>query len=440
MRTLATAWFSLCAALSAGNPRVDFAFGALAEARGDEAAAAAHFEDARRADPTAGPLVRRAISRLLDAGDRSAAVAMFREFAACRPEDLAVQIEYADFLANHGKGDALAEKLAVETLDRMLAAHPGSPAVVQRLAMLAPARTGELAATLSDEDPAAVMLFASLSRGLHDSEDLVARAEVDRRFLKSLEVHPEDATLARRVSEHFRTTDRSAEAIRALQLHVAAAPWSLGLRARLGVLLFSAGRDEEGRRELGELLVIAPEQTLAHQALAKHFRKAGDEARAMHHQAELLRIRGGDPDEFVKLAAELLDDDQPARARILLEKAAFDHPDSFPVLRGLAIATRRDPVTRSRASRLFREAEALLPEGETPDSSFLFESAEAFIEAGRSKDAEERLRAAIRSMPAGERQETATALRRLAGLWESEERNLSAAKALRQRADALDPP
>ena len=43
-------------------------------------------------------------------------------------------------------------------------------------------------------------------------------------------------------------------------------------------------------------------------------------------------------------------------------------------------------------------------------------------------------------MPADAKQETATALRRLAGLWESGNRNAAAAKALRQRADALDPP
>lgn len=425
---------------ASADPLVDFAFGVLAEQRGDEAKAAGLFEKARLADPTAGPLVRRGVARLLANGDRAAAVSMFREYAMARGDEAGVQIEYADFLMNQGRGDSLAEKLAIETLERVLASHPGDPVVIQRLVAIVPDRAAELAGTLADDDPESAILFASLSRGLHDGDDLTARAEVDRRYAKALGNHPQDAALARRASDHFRNTKRSDQAIRVLRSHVEAAPWSLDLRARLGVLCFSAGQDDEGREILENLLVIAPEHALTHQALAKYFRKSGDVAEAMRHQAELLRIRGGDPGEFVKLAGEFLAADQPAKARILLEKAAFDHPNDFPILRALAIATRRDPETRDRAPRLFRDAEALLEDGETADPEFLIESAECLIETGRSRDAEERLRSAIRAMPADARAQTAAALRRLAGLWEAENRNAAAAKALRRRADALDPP
>lgn len=433
--------FVFTAALAAAaDPRVDFAFGVLAEQRGEETKAAEHFENARRQDPAAGPLVRRAVSRLLAAGDRAAAVAMFREFAAARREEPDVQIEYADFLTNQGHGDSVAEKLARETLERVLASQPGSPAVIQRLVALAPDRAADLAATLADDDPASAMLFASISRGLHDGDDLAARAEVDRRFAKAVAKHPENAALARRASEHFRNTRRSNEAIDILRQHTAAAPWSLDLRARLGVLLFAAGRADEGRETLEKLLVIAPRHALAHQALAKHFRTSGHAAEARRHSAELLRIRGGGAAEFVELADELLAADEPAAARLLLEKAAFDHPDDFAVLRGLAIASRRDPATRRLAPRLFREAEALMADGAPADPAFLVESAECLMEAGQEKAAEERLRSAIRAYPPDARKETAAALRRLAGLWEAGNRNAAAAKALRQRAAALDPP
>ena len=63
---------------------------------------------------------------------------------------------------------------------------------------------------------------------------------------------------------------------------------------------------------------------------------------------------------------------------------------------------------------------------------------EALIAQGQSKAAEDRLRAAIKSYPPESKKETAAALRRLALLWETENRNLDAARALRQRADALD--
>ena len=54
--------------------------------------------------------------------------------------------------------------------------------------------------------------------------------------------------------------------------------------------------------------------------------------------------------------------------------------------------------------------------------------------------AEERLRLAIRTYPPEQKKESATALRRLAGIWQLENRNGEAAKALLQRADSLDPP
>jgi hypothetical protein len=60
------------------------------------------------------------------------------------------------------------------------------------------------------------------------------------------------------------------------------------------------------------------------------------------------------------------------------------------------------------------------------------------IEQGQTKAAEERLRTAIKTFPAEAKKETANALRRLALLWETENRNLDAARALRQRADGLD--
>ena len=90
------------------------------------------------------------------------------------------------------------------------------------------------------------------------------------------------------------------------------------------------------------------------------------------------------------------------------------------------------------ASRLFREAEAIRPADAKLEPAFLVESAEAMLDQGQTKAAEERLRSAIRAFPAEAKKETATALRRLALLWETENRNGDAARALRRRADALD--
>jgi hypothetical protein len=97
---------------------------------------------------------------------------------------------------------------------------------------------------------------------------------------------------------------------------------------------------------------------------------------------------------------------------LLLEKAAFDHPENPELKMKLAVATHRDPETRSRATRMFRAAEAAFPGDNITDPTFLTAAAEAMIEAGQSRAGEERLRAAIRAYPPEAKKETAAALRR----------------------------
>ncbi len=425
--------------VAAVNPRLEYALGVLAECRGEADPAATHFENARKADPLAAPVVERGVLRLLAAGDRPGALLIYQEFAAARPHDLTAQIGYADFVTQQGKGDALALKLAAETLDAALVQHPGHPQIIRRLVSLDASRAPGLLDGLSADDPAAVLLFAALSRGRHDADDAAVRAEIDRRFLLALDAHPENPVLARAASDHFRDSKRLDQAIEVLKRHTQAAPWSLDAGVRLGILEFSAKRDDAGAKTLEEVLAIHPRQALAHQALAKFHRLRGDAELAIRHAGELLKIRGGSPSEFLKLADQRLAADDPREARLLLEKAVFQHPDNVELGIKLAIATRRDSETRSRAARLFREAEVAVSGGKITDPAFLTESAEALIESGQSRAGEERLRAAIRAYPPDAKKQTAAALRRLAALWETEKRNPEAARALLQRADALDP-
>lgn len=424
---------------AAVNPRVEYAFGVLDECRGAEESAAVHFENARLADPAARPLVERSVARMLAANDRAGAIRLFRELAAARPDDLATQLAYADFLANEGRGDALATRLAVETLDASLAKNPGDPEIIRRLCALDRSRAAGLLEMLAADDPAAVMLYATLAKSLLDGGDDSGSAETDRRFLAAIEAHRENPVLARGASEHFRNTQRLDQAIEVLQRHTAAAPWSIDLRVRLGVLHFSAKHDAAGESVLKEVLAIHPRHALAHQSLAKFYQLRNQPGLAAYHSGELLKIRGGSPSEFTRLADTFLASGNAREARILLEKAVFNHPDDADLRMKLAIATHRDPETRARAARMFREAESAPPGGRISDPAFLTASAEALIESGQSKAGEERLRAAIRSYPPDAKRETAAALRRLAALWIAENRNAEAARALNLRADSLDP-
>jgi hypothetical protein len=187
------------------------------------------------------------------------------------------------------------------------------------------------------------------------------------------------------------------------------------------------------------VLAIDPRHALAHQALAKRYRLGGKPELADFHTGELLKIRGGSPSEFIKLADEQMASGHPREARLLLEKAVFNHPDHPDLRMKLAVAAHRDPETRAMSSRLFREAETAFPGGKISDPAFLTESAETLIDSGQSRAGEERLRAAIRAYPPEAKRETAAALRRLAALWNAENRNADAARALLLRADSLDP-
>jgi Flp pilus assembly protein TadD len=424
------------------DARVEFTLGILEEIRG-VATAAAHFEKARLADPLALPLVQRAVKQRLAAHDRAAAVKLFRDLATARPEDLEVQLLFADFLTEQAQGDTIAVKLATDTLVASLEKYPGSPEVIRRLYAIY--QTSDLAAQatkLLDQltlgDPASALLFATLTRGASEAEATANREKLDRHYLQALASRPELASLARSASDYFRESERPDLAVEVLEKHLAAAPSSLDLRTRLGVLFFAAKQDERGEAVLKQVLEIDPKQALAHQALAKFYRSHEKPALARNHASELLKLRSGSADEFLKLAAEFLVADDPRSARLLLERAVFAYPDHLQMLQKLAIASHRDPTTQDLAPRLFRQAEAAKLGMEKLEPAFLIEFAAALIAQGQSQAAEERLRTAIRAYPPEAKKETAAALRQLASLWESENRNTEAAKALRQRADGLE--
>lgn len=429
--------------ISSGNPRQDFARAVLESMRGNEDESAKRLELARSADPTALPLVQRAVDQKLKSGDRLGAVELYRQLAEARQDDLDIQLGYVDFLQARGSGDSIARGQSIKILNESLAKHPGNPDIVERLFRLAGAdadksRQVELLEMLSSDEPQSAILYATLTKSISNEDDERALSRIDERFLTSMEKSPRSPMLAREASEHFRSSGRLDEAIRMLALHVKASPSSLDLRVRLGILCFSAKRDQEGEKALKEVLEIHPGKALAHQSLAKFYRLRGNVPMARIHAAEVLKIRGGTRSEFLNLAQEWLDAGEPRQARLLLEKGVFDFPDSSQLAAKLAIATHRDPETRELAMRLFKEAEESLAEENSKDPEFLIAAAEALITQGQGQAAEEKLRTAIRLYPPEAKKETAAALRRLAALWESENRNAEAARSLRQRADSLD--
>lgn len=436
--------FALLPLCALAEPKQDYARGVLERMRGNDPTE--WFESALKADPGAWPLVSEAAGLRQAAGDIASASGLLREYSAAHPERLEVQLAYADFLRDSSPGDDLAAKLAGEALEKTLEHHPGELAVIRRLFRSYEQRgmrekSIELFGEVAQRPGAGPALAAAeMARTLFPGEDEEARARVDAVFEQAMERSPEDPVLARAASEHFRKSGRLAHAIEMLQTHAEADPTSLKLRVRLGVLLFAAERGDEGEGVLKEVLEIDPRQALAHQALAKYYRRQEDPDRARPHAVAVLKIRGGDAGEFVQLAGELLEGERPREARLLLEKGLFHHPEDPAIAVELAIATRRDPSTRDGAAWRFREAEALSgEEGPATVPAFQLEFAECLLESGNTPAAEKRLRTAIKAYGPDDKKETARALRRLAAIWQEEGRNESAARSLLSRAEALDP-
>lgn len=422
---------------------LDFTYGALAEERGDEEAAKNFYHKAYRESPTALPLVRLEVERLLEMGERGEAFAVFEGMLESRPDDVLLSIEFGDFLAEVGKGDGVADGKRLEAYRSALKKAPGDYLPLERLIRFAREkgnddRARKLLEELSLDSPEAVRYYVSTTKSLYDSRDEEAQERISKCFSVAMGKHPEWGDIARAASEHFREAGELDKAIGMLERHIEVRPSSLDLRVRLGILMFVAGRDSEGVGILSEVLEIHPKMALAHESLAKHYRQASRLDEARYHAAELLKIRGGRVEEFLTLADEMSEGGEVRAARLLLEKAVFDFPENAELMMKLALATARDPETKEQAARLFREAENMLANPAEMSPDFLLESARELIAQGQVKAAEERLRNAIKGFPAEAKAESAAALRELAGIWMSEGRNLDAAGALIKRAEALE--
>ena len=436
-------WILASASMAWGDSLLDYSYGVLEESRGEDEKAAAHYEAAFEADPTALPLVRMMADLKMGENNRSAAIGVWIGALKERPDDAAVWLEYGDFLGRVGRDDSLAEMKREEAYLNAWRLLPGRYAALERLIVFAREQGADDDARdylekLELNSPEAVSYYVSSTKSLYDSEDEDAQKRIDAAFEKAMAEHPEWGGVARAASENFRQTGRLAKAINVLVGHVDASPSSLDLRVRLGVLLFSAGRDDEGLAILKGVLEVHPKKALAHESLAKFYREDGQLEEALVHEVALLKIRGGSPEDFIELAEGLEKAGQIREARILLEKAVFDHEENADLMMKLALATARDPETKDKAGRLFREAEALLKSSGEMPPEFLLQSAKELIAQGQSGAAEERLKTAIRSFPKGAKKETAEALRALAGIWTSEGRNEDAARALISRADGLE--
>jgi predicted Zn-dependent protease len=445
----------LASPLHAENQRAklsQFAKGVYAEQNQDHQGARKLYEASLADAPHTYYLARKTSTSQLATNDLPAASGTLRHYAQEHPDHLDSHIDYADFLNQYTPRDATARNTAIETLERANKNFPHTSAVFSPLINLyenneEPDKSRALLRAQFDAPEAGPFHWMSLAPIVRtllpsDSPELPERLETIA--LKTAETGIEFPSAVRSVSDYYRKTGRLAEAIVVLQKHVEAVPNSLELRTRLGLLLIYADRTEEAEASLLETLSIDHDQVLAHKALAKLYADAGDIDKSLHHRSEVLKIAGGDPQDFLELANEYLKNEQPHPARLILDNARFDHPKHVGIATRLAIATLRDGDTEI-ATLQFRLAEALAKDSKDPDdkkflgANFQLEFAGALRDAGDLPAAESRLREAVRNTPPEKPKQAARALRELAKLWLDQDKNHSPATSLLKRAASLDP-
>ena len=363
---------------------LDFTYGTLEKQRGNDKRADKYYEKAFAADPAAMPIVRMIAEKRLAAGDRAAAFGIYQHAVDARPDEPMIQIEFGDFLGCIGKGDAIAETKQQESYRKVLSAAPGSYIPIEQLIRQARDHGNNTSARqyleqLNLDTSEAVRFYVATTKSLYDSKDKDAQARIGKCFTDATESHPEWIATARAASDHFREAGDMEKAISILRRHVETVSSSLDLKIRLGILLISSKHDDEGVAILKQVLDVYPGKALAHESLAKYCRQQGMQKEAREHAAELLKIRSGTPDEFIKLADELIADNEFRAARLLLEKAVFDHDEDASLMMKLAIATSRDSETKDKAARHFREAESMLANPADMNPAFLLASAKELV-------------------------------------------------------------
>jgi predicted Zn-dependent protease len=429
-----------------------YAKGIFAELEGDTKTARKHFEATLASDASSFTLARKASNFQLADDDLPSAAKTLRTYADSQPGHLQSHLYYADFLEQYASRDAIAQQAVTELLIGANERFPNEYGVYTRLINLHE-NLGENEKSravfnaqfeVEGAGPQHWMSLGPIARTLLPGDSPELKEKLDLIAAKTVETGVGIPMAARSASDYYRKTGRMEEAIAVLQKHLEIQPDSLALRTRLGLLQLYAKQVDEGLKTLQETLQIDPDQILAHRSLA-HYHARNDQAeKALYHSAEVLRIAGGAPEDFLELADQYLELKKPHEARLLLEKARFDHPESPALAARLAIATLRDGDTTT-AARLFRQAEALAKESDDPtdkeylDADFQLEFAGSLRAAGDIAAAESRLRDAIRGIPPEQPKKAARALRELARLWIEQDKNLAPAASLLKRAESLEP-
>lgn len=452
-----------------------FAQAHLAQSKGDSKTALNTLNTLQQKDPHSYHLASKISNAYWHNDKPRKASQTLHQFAKAHPQHLTAQLRYTNFLHAVSPRDETARQLAIDTLERAIQNHGLSPTLFsnllnryeqgeerpksldlyQKFSTQKKASSPDQSSQL--DDPSHWQSLLNAARTLFPANSPEFQSANDRAHQNLHRTSLDNPDVARQISEYYRKKSNLPQAITTLQEHLDLTPSSHSLRTRLAILQLANKQPDDGESTLLLNLSIDPRQPLAHNTLAKHYQRNNQNEKRLYHRAQALRFGSGVPAEFLALANELLLTNNLTHthnARLLLEKARFDHPSNLEILAQLAIATARDTTSPNHtlaASRLFRQAETLiteLPSDEQDEarallsSDFQLEFATLLLQSKSPQSiqlAETRLRQAIRSIPPDQPQKSARALASLAQLWLDQNKNHAAAHSLLRRAKQQDP-
>lgn len=381
------------------------------------------------------------------------ALALSEKFAAkfsSRPEPL---LNLSTFLERHAAHAPDWNSRALQAAKLAVKKFPGSAEAVHRLVRLYLAAQDrakaqgvvETALKSRSTDAGFWLSLSTAARNAFPLDDPETRekhfAIVSRPVEKALTLAKDtDGGVLAAAADFYARTGRADQALPLYERVAVIQPGNLMARRKLGQCLRMAGRNDEAVKQFESLVAIDSGDVVAHQALVSLY-EASDPSKALRHRAEVLRLEGGDPDDYAAAADELLKANLPTDALTLLKRGIFYNPKAGQLL--VLLARTQDARGEfTGALKSLEEAESIGTKNSSAkwlDTGFYLQWAETSRHAGKTSDAESRYRQAIEKATREKPELAAPAYHGLGRLWLSENRNLDAAGELLRTACALVP-
>lgn len=408
------------------------------------------FREVMMLDLTHAGLADRVASLAVTAGQPGEARRILEEAVRRRPDAEGPAAALAEFLVSHQDENVQVHAEALGMVKDLLLKFPGSArvcALAVRLFLNDQRRPEAQAAVRlviarENRDPQFWLTMMPVVREAFPLDDPDTRqahqALVAGCVERATTLAPRDPHVLEAAADFYARLQMPAQATGWYRKLTALQPGNLTARRKLGQCLRLTGDNTAARKLFEELLQIDSADAVAHRAMAALCEAENQPREALRHRSELLRIDGGLPGEYLKLAAQLDTAGLKEERRLTLERGCFAHPQSPRLAVAWAGALHRAGKLREAVTQ-FERAETLAArhEPEALDADYFLSRAACARDSGGREEAARHFRAVIDKAPKGKPEKAAAAYGGLALLWLEDGIKLEEARELLRIASGL---